>query len=169
MRNISFRYASDLPLLYENFNLTVGAGEVVAILGPSGCGKSTLAKLLLGFCQATVGQITVDGVDIRHLGANELRAFFGPVPQDVNLFSGTILDNLRAGNPAATLEHAVRAAQLAGIHDTVVALPLGYQTEVGERGVGLSGAIRRQANVLRMYGAEEGIWIPFGLFQGRST
>jgi ATP-binding cassette, subfamily B, bacterial HlyB/CyaB len=136
-------------LLYRDFSFTIEPGEAVAIMGPSGCGKSTLAKLLLGFCQPTEGQIKIDGVDIRHLGANELRAVFGVVPQDVTLFSGTIFDNLRAGNAAATLDQVTQAAKLAGIHETIQALPLGYQTEIGERGAGLSGGQKQRLAIAR--------------------
>lgn len=149
VQNLAFRYGPDLPLLYRDFNLTIETGETIAIMGPSGCGKSTLAKLMLGFCQPTEGQIKIDGIDIRHLGANELRSVFGVVPQDVTLFSGTILDNLRAGNPAATLQQVVRAATMAGIHQTIHALPHGYATEIGERGAGLSGGQKQRLAVAR--------------------
>jgi subfamily B ATP-binding cassette protein HlyB/CyaB len=147
--NISFRYTDDLPLLYENLSLRINPGEVVAITGPSGCGKSTLAKLLLGFHQPTSGQIKIDGIDIRHLSANELRAAFGVVPQDVTLFSGTILDNLRSGNCSATLQQVSQAAKLAGVLETIEALPQGFQTHVGERGSGLSGGQKQRLSVAR--------------------
>jgi len=149
IQNLAFRYGPDLPLLYRDFNLTVEPGEAIAIMGPSGCGKSTLAKLMLGFCQPTEGQIKIDGVDIRHLGANELRNVFGVVPQDVTLFSGTILDNLRSGNPGATLDQVSQVAKMAGIHETIQALPLGYETEIGERGAGLSGGQKQRLAVAR--------------------
>lgn len=149
IQNLAFRYGPDLPLLYRDFSLTIEPGETVAIMGPSGCGKSTLAKLLLGFCQPTEGQIRIDGVDIRHLGANELRAAFGVVPQDVTLFSGTIFENLRTGNAAATLDQVIQASKLAGIHETIQALPLGYQTEIGERGAGLSGGQKQRLAIAR--------------------
>jgi subfamily B ATP-binding cassette protein HlyB/CyaB len=90
---LSFRYAEDRPFLYQNFNLNVTPGKIVAIMGPSGSGKSTLTKLLQGFYQPSSGTIKIDGNDIRYLSANELRHYFGVVPQETVLFSGTIYEN----------------------------------------------------------------------------
>ena len=149
IEGLAFRYADDRPLLYESLNLTIEPGRVVAIMGPSGSGKSTLAKLMLGFYQPTAGAIRIDGIDIRHLAANELRAAFGVVPQETVLFSGTILANLTAGNPAASFEQAAQACRMAGIHEVIEALPQGYQTEVGERGVGLSGGQKQRLAIAR--------------------
>jgi subfamily B ATP-binding cassette protein HlyB/CyaB len=147
--DVSFRYADDLPLLYKELSLTIDPGKVVAITGPSGVGKSTLAKLLQGFYWPTSGQIKVDGVDIRHLSANELRAYFGIVPQETVLFSGTIYDNLCMANPHATFDQVVQACTMAEIHSTIEALPKGYQTEIGERGAGLSGGQRQRLAIAR--------------------
>jgi subfamily B ATP-binding cassette protein HlyB/CyaB len=149
IEGLAFRYADDRPLLYENLNLAIEPGQAVAIMGPSGSGKSTLAKLMLGFYQPTAGAIRLDGIDARHLAANELRAAFGVVPQETILFSGTILANLTAGNPAASFEQAAQACRMAGIHDVIEALPQGYQTEVGERGVGLSGGQKQRMAIAR--------------------
>jgi subfamily B ATP-binding cassette protein HlyB/CyaB len=149
LEGLAFRYADDRPLLYENLSLAIEPGQTVAIMGPSGSGKSTLAKLMLGFYQPTAGAIRIDGIDARHLAANELRAAFGVVPQETILFSGTILANLTAGNPAATFEQAAQACRMAGIHDVIEALPQGYQTEVGERGVGLSGGQKQRLAIAR--------------------
>jgi ATP-binding cassette, subfamily B, bacterial HlyB/CyaB len=149
VRDLAFRYADDLPLLYRNLSLTIEPGHSVALMGASGTGKSTLAKLLMGFYNPTEGQISIDGVDIRHLAANELRSYFGVVPQETILFSGTIFANLRAGNPGATFEQVAQACKLAGIHQTVEALPKGYQTEIGERGAGLSGGQKQRLAIAR--------------------
>ena len=149
VQGLSFRYADDLPLLYEDLDFTIEPGQAVAIMGASGAGKSTLAKLLLGFYAPTVGQIRIDGIDIRHLAANELRAAFGVVPQETILFSGTIFANLRAGNPAATFDQVVQACRMAGIHSTIESLPQGYQTEIGERGAGLSGGQKQRLAIAR--------------------
>jgi subfamily B ATP-binding cassette protein HlyB/CyaB len=146
---LSFRYAEDRPLLYEDLSVALQPGESVAIMGPSGTGKSTLAKLLLGFYQPSSGSIRIDGVDIRHMAANELRSHFGVVPQETVLFSGTILANLTAANPAASFEQVVQACKMAGIHQVVEALPQGYQTEVGERGAGLSGGQKQRLAIAR--------------------
>ncbi|MCX9158053.1 peptidase domain-containing ABC transporter [Niveibacterium sp. 24ML] len=147
--DVAFRYRDDTPLLYQNISLTIEPGRAVAIMGPSGAGKSTLAKLLLGFYQPTSGQLRVDGVDARHMSANELRAYFGVVPQETILFSGTVLANLLAANPNATFEQAVQACRMAGIHDVIDALAKGYQTELGERGVGLSGGQKQRLAIAR--------------------
>ena len=101
LKDVSFRYSSEHPYLYRNLNLTFKAGHLSVLMGPSGCGKSTLAKLLLGFYQPTDGQIRIDGGDIRHMSANELRSIFGVVPQETVLFAGTIYDNLSYANPHA--------------------------------------------------------------------
>ncbi len=146
---LGFRYADDLPWLYEGLNLSIEPGRTVAVMGPSGTGKSTLAKLLQGFYWPQQGQIRVDGIDIRHLSANELRANFGVVPQETVLFSGTILDNLMLANPHASFEQAAQACRMAEIHTTIEALPQGYQTPIGERGAGLSGGQKQRLAIAR--------------------
>ena len=146
---LSFRYADDRPFLYQDFNLKVAPGKVVAIMGQSGSGKSTLTKLLQGFYQPTGGTIKIDGNDIRYLSANELRHYFGVVPQETILFSGTIYDNLMMANPHATFDQIVHACKMAEIHSAIEALPQGYQTEIGERGVGLSGGQKQRMAIAR--------------------
>ncbi|PRC90841.1 peptidase domain-containing ABC transporter [Solimicrobium silvestre] len=149
IENLSFRYGDNLPYLYQGFAMKVEPGKVVAIMGPSGSGKSTLAKLLQGFYIPADGQIKLDGNDIRYLSANELRHYFGVVPQETVLFSGTIYDNLLMANPHATFDQAVHACKMAEIHDTIEGLPQGYQTEIGERGVGLSGGQKQRMAIAR--------------------
>jgi len=146
---LSFRYAEDRPFLYQNFNLKIIPGKVVAIMGPSGSGKSTLTKLLQGFYQPSSGTIKIDGNDIRYLSANELRHYFGVVPQETMLFSGTIYDNLLMANPHTTFDQIVQACKMAEVHSTIEALPQGYQTEIGERGVGLSGGQKQRMAIAR--------------------
>jgi subfamily B ATP-binding cassette protein HlyB/CyaB len=149
VQGLAFRYAEDRPYLYENLNLALADGECVALMGPSGSGKSTLAKLLQGFYLPSRGVLRVEGVDTRHLSANELRAVFGVVPQETVLFSGTVLDNLMLANPLASFEEVVAACRMAEIHDVIEQLPSGYQTELGERGVGLSGGQRQRVAIAR--------------------
>lgn len=149
IEGLSFRYGDNLPYLYDGFNLKVAPGQLVAIMGPSGAGKSTLAKLLQGFYIATQGAIRIDGVDIGHMSANGLRSNFGVVPQETTLFCGTILDNLRAANPFAAFEQVVTACKMAEIHSVIEAMPAGYQTRVGERGIGLSGGQRQRIAIAR--------------------
>nr|WP_241695950.1 ATP-binding cassette domain-containing protein [Solimonas terrae] len=146
---MSFRYADNLPYLYQGFDLRVEPGRIVAVMGPSGSGKSTLAKLLLGFYLPTGGLIHLDGTDIRHFSANELRNAFGVVPQETILFSGTLYDNLMMANPHATFEKIVHACKVAEIHDVIEQLPRGYQTEIGERGAGLSGGQKQRIAIAR--------------------
>lgn len=149
VEGLAFRYADDRPLLYQDLALTIEPGKAVAIMGPSGTGKSTLAKLMLGFYQPSAGNIRIDGVDVRHMAANELRNYFGVVPQETMLFSGSIYANLVAGNPAASMEQVVQACKMSGIHAVIEGLPQGYQTEVGERGVGLSGGQKQRLAIAR--------------------
>jgi subfamily B ATP-binding cassette protein HlyB/CyaB len=149
IQGIAFRYADDRPLLYKDLSLTLEPGKAIALMGPSGTGKSTFAKLLLGFYQPTEGSIRIDGVDVRHMAANELRSYFGVVPQETMLFSGTIYANLTAANPGATFEQVIQACKMAGIHEVIETLPQGYQTEVGERGVGLSGGQKQRMAIAR--------------------
>jgi subfamily B ATP-binding cassette protein HlyB/CyaB len=146
---IAFRYGEHAPLVYEDLSLHVKPGQAIAIMGPSGCGKSTLAKLLQGFYQPSAGRICIDGVDIRYLSANELRSYFGVVPQETTLFSGTIYDNLQMACPDASFEQIVAACGMAEIHSVIEALPKGYQTEIGERGAGLSGGQKQRIAIAR--------------------
>ncbi len=146
---LSFRYGPGLPLLYEGFNLQIQPGQVIALMGPSGTGKSTLAKLLQGFYLPESGRIQIDGQDIRNLAANELRHHFGIVPQETTLFATTVYENLRMANPVATSEQIVEACRMAEIHDTISRLPDGYQTEIGERGAGLSTGQKQRIAIAR--------------------
>jgi len=146
---VAFRYAEDRPWLYRGLSLTIEPGKTVALMGPSGSGKSTLAKLLQGFYWPSEGQIRIDGIDIRQLSANELRANFGVVPQETMLFSGTIFDNLMMANAHATFDQVVQACKMAEIHGVIEGLPQGYQTPIGERGAGLSGGQKQRLAIAR--------------------
>ena len=149
IENLSFRYNENLPYLYRDLNLTLKPGACLALMGPSGSGKSTLAKLLQGFYIPADGRILIDGRDLRHLSANELRSNFGVVPQETMLFSGTVYDNLILANPHATFEQIITACKMAEIHDAIEALPQGYQTMLGEHGVGLSGGQKQRIAIAR--------------------
>jgi len=146
---LSFRYSQEHPFLYRNLGLALKPGKLTVLTGPSGSGKSTLAKLMLGFYQPTDGSITIDGRDLRHLSANELRQYFGVVPQETYLFSGTIYENLIAANPNSSFDHVVQACKIAEIHDFIEKLPKGYNTEIGEHGVGLSGGQKQRLAIAR--------------------
>ena len=149
IHNLSFRYSDELPYLYRDLSLTIHPGSCIAIMGPSGSGKSTLTKLLQGFYLPNDGQILVDKRDIRHLSANELRNYFGVVPQETMLFSGTVYENLIMANPHANFEQVIRACQMAEMHDVIERLPKGYQTEIGEHGAGLSGGQKQRLAIAR--------------------
>jgi subfamily B ATP-binding cassette protein HlyB/CyaB len=148
-QSVSFRYSEHHPWLYRNLNLAIKPGQLTVLVGRSGCGKSTLAKLLLGFYAPQDGRILVDGQDIAHMGANELRANFGVVPQETTLFSGSVLENLQLASPHASFDEIVEACRMAEIHDVIEALPQGYQTPLGEHGVGLSGGQRQRIAIAR--------------------
>ncbi|MBU1775222.1 MAG: ATP-binding cassette domain-containing protein, partial [Gammaproteobacteria bacterium] len=137
------------PYLYRNLDLTLASGKLTVLMGPSGCGKSTLGKMLQGFYWPSDGSILLDGYDIRHLAANELRANFGVVPQETRLFAGTLYENLQLANPHASFEEIVHACKLAEIHAVIEQLPQGYQTPVGENGIGLSGGQRQRIAIAR--------------------
>jgi subfamily B ATP-binding cassette protein HlyB/CyaB len=149
IEELSFRYGDQLPLLLKALTLRIEPGRVVAFMGPSGCGKSTLAKLLQGMYRPTEGRIRLDGTDVTHLAANELRLNFGVVPQETVLFSGTVYENLISVHPHATFEQITQACKVAEIHETIERLPLGYQTQIGERGVGLSGGQKQRLAIAR--------------------
>ena len=149
IKGLSFRYADNLPYLYQDLNLAIEPGRCIALMGPSGSGKSTLAKLMQGFYLPSDGAILIDDRDIRHLSANELRQHYGVVPQETILFSGTIYDNLALANPHATFDQVIQACKLAEIHGTIEKLPEGYQTAIGEHGVGLSGGQKQRVAIAR--------------------
>ena len=125
------------------------AGETIAIVGRSGSGKSTLVKLFQGLYHPTTGHISVDSHDTRHVSPQSLRSQLGVVPQECFLFSGTILENITLYRPNYTMEQVVEVAKLAEAHPFIQALPLGYNTKVGERGSNLSGGQRQRIAIAR--------------------
>ena len=147
--DLAFRYGTGQPWLFRNLSFALRPGQLTVLTGASGAGKSTLAKLLLGYYPPVEGRIHIDGRDIGHLCANELRQYFGVVPQETVLFSGSLYDNLVAANPHADFEGVVRACRAAEIHETIEKLPQGYRTPVGEHGVGLSGGQRQRIAIAR--------------------
>jgi len=133
----------------EDVDISVKAGETVAILGPTGSGKTTLIYLIARFYDPTSGKITLDGRDIREIKLESLRKNVGIVLQDVFLFSSTIRDNIAFGKPGATMEEITQAAKAAQAHEFIMALPKGYETVIGERGVTLSGGQRQRIAIAR--------------------
>jgi ATP-binding cassette subfamily B protein len=149
-QNVSFSY-DDKTKVLKNLDLTVAAGRTLALVGPSGGGKTTLCHLIPRFYEVSAGQITLDGVDIRDITLESLRAHVGIVSQDVFLFAGTIMENIRYGRMDATDDEIVEAALRAEIHDMIMEMENGYQTEVGERGVRLSGGQKQRISIARIF------------------
>ena len=149
--NVSFSYPDDHNQVFRNLNLEIHSGEKVAIVGPSGGGKTTLCNLIPRFYDVSEGQITLDGVDLRHFTLKSLRGSIGIVQQDVYLFSGTIFENIAYGKPGATRAQVEEAARRAGAHDFIVGLKNGYDTYVGERGVKLSGGQKQRISIARVF------------------
>ena len=147
--HVSFRYPSRDESALEDVTFEVGAGETVALVGPSGAGKSTIFHLLLRFFDPTAGVIRVDGVPIAEADLEQLRARMALVPQDVALFADTVAGNISYGSPDAGMDAVVRAAKLAQAHEFISALPQGYDTLLGERGVLLSGGQRQRIAIAR--------------------
>ncbi len=136
-------------LVLKNLSLSADPGEVVALVGPSGAGKSTLITLIPRFYDPSQGRVTLDGVDLRQLDTHALRRHIGIVPQETQLFSGTVAENIRYGKPEATEEELEDAAKAANAHDFITEFPNGYATVVGERGVKLSGGQRQRIAIAR--------------------
>ena len=148
-KDVTFKYPGQEVAALRNVSLRIQPGEKVAILGRVGSGKSTLNKLILGLYQPDQGAVLVDGVDLRQLDPAELRRSIGYLAQDVNLFYGTLRENLRMGQPLASDAALVRAAQVAGITDLVNTHPRGFDMVVGERGETLSGGQRQGVGLAR--------------------
>lgn len=146
--NVRFGYDDRREILH-GVNFRVGPGETVAVVGHSGSGKSTLARLLYRFYDVGAGSIRIDGHDLRDLSQDSLRAAIAIVPQDTVLFNDNILYNIRYGRPTASDDEVFAAARAAHIHDFIVSLPDGYQTEVGERGLKLSGGEKQRVAIAR--------------------
>ncbi len=146
--HVSFSYNANRPIL-DGVDFEIPAGKKVAVVGHSGAGKSTLSRLLFRFYEVNGGRILIDGQDIRDVTQKSLRAAIGIVPQDTVLFNDTIRYNIAYGNPDATEEQIVRAAQTAHIHDFISSLPEGYNSTVGERGLKLSGGEKQRIAIAR--------------------
>ncbi len=148
--NVSFHY-DDGPAVLDHVSIHIPQGETVAVVGPSGGGKSTLCQLIPRFYDVTGGRILVDGQDVRDVTQRSLRHNIGIVQQDVFLFAGTILENIRYGRPGATETEVAEAAKRAEIYDDIMAMPDGFHTYVGERGVMLSGGQKQRVSIARIF------------------
>ncbi|MCI9610168.1 MAG: ABC transporter ATP-binding protein [Oscillibacter sp.] len=148
--HVSFAYQGDAAVLHD-VDLHIRPGETLAVVGPSGGGKSTLCQLIPRFYDVTEGAVRLDGADVRQVTQESLRRNVGVVQQDVFLFAASILENIRYGRPGATEEEVARAARLAEIYDDIVAMPDGFNTYVGERGVLLSGGQKQRISIARIF------------------
>jgi len=149
LRQVSFRYSEGDPWILKDCDLRIEAGESIAITGASGCGKSTLAKVLLGLLRPTHGEVLLGGVDINKFGLGNYRQQLGAVMQDDQLFAGTIADNISFFDTESTPAKIEAAAELAAIHDDIVAMPMGYQSLVGDMGSSLSGGQKQRVILAR--------------------
>ena len=149
LHGIGYRYAPGEPWILKNLDLDIHAGESVAIVGPSGCGKTTLAKILLGLFDPEEGRIHIGGIDLQRLGKARYRGMLGAVMQDDTLFAGSIADNIAFFDPDATVTRIEAAARLAGIHDDIVGMPMGYHSLVGDMGSSFSGGQRQRVLLAR--------------------
>ncbi len=147
--HVTFAYPGGRRPALRELAFQVAAGERLGVVGASGAGKSTISRLLLRFADPTAGRVTVGGHDLRGLALRDLRRLIAVVSQDTYLFHGTVEDNLRMGRPDASQAELEAAARDANVHDTIAALPEGYQTVVGERGVRLSGGQRQRIAIAR--------------------
>lgn len=149
--DVSFRYNDKNDYVLKNVSLAVKAGEYVALVGSSGAGKTTLCSLIPRFYDVTSGSISVDGVDVRDLKLKCLRNNIGIVQQDVYLFAGSIIENIRYGRPGATDEEVYEAAKKANAHEFIMSLPEGYDTDIGQRGIKLSGGQKQRLSIARVF------------------
>ena len=144
LREVSYRYSASDPIILEGVNLIVEAGEHVAITGPSGSGKSTLAKLMLGLVEPTAGMVLVDGLPLHVFGYKTFREQTGAILQDDRLFSGSLSENIALFDEHPDLNRVVLCAKSAAIHDDIAAMPMGYETLVGDMGSCLSGGQKQR-------------------------
>ena len=149
--NVSFSYNKKSDPVLNNINLDVQPGEYIALVGSSGVGKTTICSLLPRFYEVSAGRVLIDDHDIRDVTMRSLRKNIGIVQQDVYLFAGTIMDNIRYGKLDATDEEVIEAAKKANAHDFIMELPQGYDTDCGQRGVKLSGGQKQRLSIARVF------------------
>ena len=149
--DVGFRSEEGQEKVLSHVSLKVNAGEYVALVGTSGAGKTTLCSLIPRFYEVTFGTILLDGIDVRKYTLSSLRKSIGVVQQDVYLFAGTVLDNIRYGKVEATREEVIQAAKDANAHEFIMGLPQGYDTNIGQRGVKLSGGQKQRLSIARVF------------------
>jgi ATP-binding cassette subfamily B protein len=150
-KNVGFRYRDHHAHVLKNLSLNVNAGEIIALVGSSGVGKTTLCSLIPRFYEVSEGEVLLDDINVRDIKLSSLRRNVGVVQQDVYLFAGTVFDNIRYGKPNASPEEIIAAAKKANAHDFILALPDGYDTDIGQRGVKLSGGQKQRLSIARVF------------------
>lgn len=150
-RDVSFRYEEGLDEIFSHINLKVKAGEYLALVGTSGVGKTTLCSLIPRFYEVSGGDILIDGTCIKSVTLKSLRSNIGIVQQDVYLFAGTVMENIRYGRAGATDDEIMQAAKAANAHDFIMELPEQYNTNIGQRGVKLSGGQKQRLSIARVF------------------
>ncbi len=149
--NVGFRYHDRQDYVLKNLSLEARAGEMIALVGTSGVGKTTLCSLIPRFYEASEGQVLLDGIDVRQIRLSSLRRSIGVVQQDVYLFAGTVRENILYGKPGASMAEVIAAAKKANAHEFILALPDGYETDIGQRGVRLSGGQKQRLSIARAF------------------
>ena len=149
LKDVKFRYADGEPWVLNGVNLTIPAGQSIALVGPSGCGKTTLCKIILGLLKPTEGDVLIDNIPIRQIGLSAYRQLVGTVMQDDVLLAGSILDNISFFDAHTSSEKAEQCAKQAAVHDEIAAMPMGYQTLVGDMGSSLSGGQKQRVLLAR--------------------
>jgi ATP-binding cassette subfamily B protein len=150
-RNVSFQYKEGYDHVLKDVSLNINAGEYIALVGPSGAGKTTLCSLIPRFYEVNAGEISIDGQNIQNITLESLRKHIGLVQQEVYLFAGTVLENIRYGNLQATEAEIIEAAKKANAHNFIMSLPQGYSTDIGQRGVKLSGGQKQRLSIARVF------------------
>ncbi len=149
LRNLSYRYSEAEPFVFKDLNLTIPAGQFIAFTGPSGCGKTTLLKILLGLLKPTAGEVLIGGIELSRLGVNNYSKVLGVVMQDDSLFAGSIADNISFLDPNPDSEKIKASAFMAAIHEEIMAMPMAYNTLIGDIGSGLSGGQKQRLLLAR--------------------
>ncbi len=149
LKNLKFRYAEGEPWVLDGINLSIPAGQSIALIGPSGCGKTTLCKIILGLLKPTEGEVLIDDIPIKQLGLSAYRSLVGTVMQDDVLLAGSIMDNISFFDANTSQDRVELSARQAAIHDEICAMPMGYQTLVGDMGSSLSGGQKQRVLLAR--------------------